>query len=90
MSVSYQLRQKCETHKFFSSGVSMIDGGCGSKEHAGSYHSRNVGEVTGRVIYRRRQSIWLRTKHSRPIPSIHLPNACGHSVRASDTVCRME
>jgi hypothetical protein len=90
MSVSYLLRRKRETHKFFSSGVSMIDGGCGSKEHAGSYHPRNVGEVTGRVIYRRRQSIWLQTKHSRPIPSIHLHNACGHSVRAPDTVCRME
>jgi hypothetical protein len=55
MSVSYQLRQKCETHKFFSSGVSMIDDGCVSKKNAGSYHDRNVGEVTG--IYRRRQSI---------------------------------
>jgi hypothetical protein len=24
-SISYLLHQKCETHKFFSSGVSMID-----------------------------------------------------------------
>jgi hypothetical protein len=57
MSVSYLLRQKRETHKFFSSGISMMDGGCGSKEHAGSYHPKNVGEVTGRVIFRRRQII---------------------------------
>ena len=29
MSVSYLLRKKRETRKFFSSGMSMIDGGCG-------------------------------------------------------------
>jgi hypothetical protein len=52
MSVFCLLCQKRETHEIFSSGVSMIDGGCGSKEHAGSYDPRNVGEVTGRVIYR--------------------------------------
>jgi hypothetical protein len=28
-SVSYLLRQNRETHKFCSSGMSMIDGGCG-------------------------------------------------------------
>jgi hypothetical protein len=30
LSVSHSLRQNHETHKFFSSGVSMIDGGSGS------------------------------------------------------------
>jgi hypothetical protein len=56
-SVSYLLRQKRETHKLFSSSMSMIDGGCGLKEHARSYHPKNVGEVTGRVMFRRRQII---------------------------------
>ena len=44
--------------------------------------------MTGRYIYKTWQSTWLRTEHSKPC--IHLSNLCDRSVRASDTVCRME